>query len=108
VGEGVHGGTGGAGFALGSRIAGYCLDEKIGAGGMAVVVFQAGDKRLDRLVVVKIPTLELGADEAFRHRFLRKPRAAAAVDDPHAVPEYEAAGASGVLFTAKRYVSGGR
>jgi hypothetical protein len=108
VGEGLPGDTGGVPppFALGSRIAGYRLEEEIGVGGMAVV-FRALDERLDRFVALKLLTPWLAADEDFRHRFLRESRAAAAVDDPHIIPVYEAGEASGVLFISMRYVSGG-
>jgi predicted ATPase len=108
VGEGRPGGTGGSSPApaAGSRIAGYRLEEEIGAGGMAVV-FRAADERLGRLVALKILAPWLGADDAFRHRFLRESRAAAAVDDPHIIPVYEAGEADGVLFIAMRHVSGG-
>ncbi|MFZ0189737.1 MAG: protein kinase [Streptosporangiaceae bacterium] len=108
MGEGLSGNTGGAPppFASGSRIAGYRLEEEIGAGGMAVV-FRALDERLDRFVALKLLTPWLAADEDFRHRFLRESRAAAAVDDPHIIPVYEAGEAIGVLFISMRYVSGG-
>ena len=108
MGEGLPGNTGGVPppFSLGSRIAGYRLEEEIGAGGMAVV-FRALDERLDRFVALKLLTPWLAADEDFRHRFLRESRAAAAVDDPHIIPVYEAGEASGVLFISMRYVSGG-
>jgi predicted ATPase/DNA-binding CsgD family transcriptional regulator len=96
----------GAAYTPGSRIAGYRLEEEIGAGGMAVV-FRARDDRLDRLVALKLLTPWLAADEDFRHRFLRESRAAAAVDDPHIIPVYEAGEAGGVLYLAMRYVSGG-
>ena len=93
-------------FAAGSRIAGYLLEEEAGAGGMAVV-FRALDERLDRRVALKILAPALAADGAFRLRFLREAKAAAAVDDPHIIPVYEAGEASGVLFISMRYVSGG-
>ena len=68
---------------------------------------RARDDRLDRLVALKLLTPWLAADEDFRHRFLRESRAAAAVDDPHIIPVYEAGEAGGVLYLAMRYVSGG-
>jgi len=94
------------GFVAGSRIASYLLEEQIGQGGMAVV-FRAHDERLDRQVALKILAPALAADEAFRQRFIRESRAAAAVDDPHIIPVFEAGEASGVLFIAMRYVRGG-
>ncbi|HET9898077.1 MAG TPA: serine/threonine-protein kinase [Streptosporangiaceae bacterium] len=93
-------------FGPGARIAGYRLEEQIGQGGMAVV-FRAHDERLDRTVALKILAPALAADEAFRQRFIRESRAAAAVDDPHIIPVFEAGESSGVLFIAMRYVRGG-
>jgi serine/threonine-protein kinase len=95
-----------AGFEPGSRIAGYVLEEQVGAGGMAVV-FRAHDVRLDRQVALKILAPAFAADQAFRQRFIRESRAAAAVDDPHIIPVFEAGEADGVLFIAMRYVKGG-
>jgi serine/threonine protein kinase len=95
-----------AGFAAGSRVAGYRLEGQIGQGGMAVV-FRAHDERLDRQVALKILAPALAADDAFRQRFIRESRAAAAVDDPHIIPVFEAGEAAGVLFIAMRYVDGG-
>jgi Protein kinase domain/WD domain, G-beta repeat len=95
-----------AGFSAGSRIAGYRLEEQIGRGGMAVV-FRALDERLGRPVALKVLAPTLSADEAFRHRFIRESRSAAAVDDPHIIPVFEAGDADGVLFIAMRYVPGG-
>src|SRR6266851_7399428 len=94
------------GFAPGARIAGYLLEEQIGQGGMAVV-FRAHDERLDRQVALKILAPALAADDAFRQRFIRESRAAAAVDDPHIIPVFEAGESGGVLFIAMRYVRGG-
>jgi len=94
------------GFSAGSRIAGYRLEEQIGEGGMAVV-FRARDERLERQVALKILSPALVADEGFRRRFIRESRSAAAVDDPHIIPVFEAGDANGVLFIAMRYVPGG-
>jgi serine/threonine protein kinase len=93
-------------FGPGARIAGYRLEERIGRGGMAVV-YRAYDSRLDRQVALKILAPGLAADDAFRRRFIRESRAAAAVDDPHIIPVFEAGDSRGVLFIAMRYVRGG-
>jgi protein kinase-like protein len=95
-----------AGFFEGTRLAGYRLEEQVGAGGMAMV-FRAVDERLDRLVALKVLAPAVAWDEAFRQRFIRESRVAAAIDDPHIVPVYEAGQAGGVLFIAMRYVPGG-
>jgi serine/threonine-protein kinase len=71
------------------------------------VVFRAQDERLGRVVALKILAPVLADDEAFRRRFIRESRAAAAVDDPHIIPVFEAGEAGGVLFIAMRYVAGG-
>ena len=81
---------GSAEFNAGSLIAGYRLEERIGRGGMAVV-FRAYDARLDRQVALKILAPGLSDGAAFRQRFIRESRAAAAVDDPHITPVFEAA-----------------
>ncbi|MBO0810331.1 MAG: serine/threonine protein kinase, partial [Actinobacteria bacterium] len=92
-------------FGPGSRVAGYRLDEEIGRGGMAVV-YRAYDPRLERHVALKLLAPELARDEAFRQRFIRESRAAAAVDHPNIIPIFEAGEASGVLFIAMRFVHG--
>ncbi len=94
------------GFTPGSVIAGYRLEQKIGSGGMAVV-YRARDERLQRLVALKLMDPGRSADESFRQRFIQESRAAAAVDDPHIIPVYEAGEYGGVLYIAMRYVAGG-
>ncbi len=95
-----------AGFTAGLRISGYRLEQQIGRGGMAAV-FRAHDERLDRQVALKILAPALAQDGAFRQRFIAESRAAAAVEDPHIIPVYEAGEADGVLFIAMRLVRGG-
>src|ERR1022692_1351376 len=95
-----------AGFTKGSVVAGYRLEEQVGAGGMAVV-FRARDERLGRMVALKLLAPALASDIAFRRPFVGESRSAAAVDGPHIIPVYEAGEASGVLFIAMRFVRGG-
>ena len=90
----------------GSTVAGYVIEERIGAGGMAVV-YRARDDVLGRLVAVKVLASALADDEEFRARFLRESRAVAAVNEPHIVPVYAAGNAGGLLYIATRFVASG-
>jgi WD40 repeat protein len=92
-------------FGAGSLVAGYRIESRIGAGGMAVV-FRARDERLGRSIALKVMAPEWTEDEEFRRRFVAESRAAARVDDPHVIPVYEAGAAGGVLFIAMRLVAG--
>jgi serine/threonine protein kinase len=98
--------TSAGGFVAGSRVGRYLLEEQVGHGGMAAV-YRARDEQLGRVVALKILAPALASDEAFRRRFVRESKAAAAVDDPHIIPLYEAGESDGVLFIAMRYVPGG-
>jgi serine/threonine-protein kinase len=89
----------------GSMVAGYRIESRIGAGGMAVV-FRAYDERLGRSIALKVMRPEWTEDEEFRRRFVAESRAAARVDDPHIIPVYEAGRAGGGLFIAMRLVAG--
>jgi serine/threonine-protein kinase len=90
----------------GRRIAGYLIEEQVGAGGMAVV-FRARDESLGRPAALKVIASAMADDNEFRARFLRESRAAAAVDSPHIVPVYSAGEAEGLLYIATRFVDGG-
>jgi serine/threonine-protein kinase len=83
----------------------YRLDEETGRGGMAVV-YRAYDTRLERPVAVKVLAPQLAEDEAFRQRFIRESRTAAAVDHPNIIPIFEAGETDGVLYIAMRFVHG--
>ena len=70
------------GIEPGSLVAGYRIEERIGADGMAVV-FRARDVRLGRLAALKVLAPALTANAECRERFIRESCAAAAVDHPH-------------------------
>src|SRR5512146_889765 len=90
----------------GSQLAGYVIEEQVGAGGMAVV-FRARDAVLGRLAALKVLSPALAADQEFRARFLHESQAVASVEEPHIIPVYGAGEVDGVLYIATKFVSGG-
>ena len=62
--------------------------ELVGRGGMGVV-YKARQKRLDRLVALKILSPKIGQDPAFAERFAREARAMAMLNHPHIVAVYD-------------------
>jgi eukaryotic-like serine/threonine-protein kinase len=66
------------------RLGSYEILEVIGRGGMGTV-FKARDRRLDRLVAVKVLNPDLAASGPARQRFLQEARSAAAVTHDHVV-----------------------
>ena len=90
----------------GRQLAGYVIEEQVGAGGMAVV-FRARDAVLGRLAALKVLSPALAADQEFRARFLRESQAVASVEEPHIIPVYGAGEVDGVLYIATKFVPGG-
>ena len=90
---------------VGTEVAGYRIESQLGVGGMSVV-YLATDLRLGRRVALKLLAAGLAEGDAFRDRFLRESRLAAAIDHPNIVPLYEAGTADDLLFIAMRYVEG--
>ncbi len=95
-----------AGLGPGAAVGGYRLEQRIGRGGMAVV-YRAADQRSGRTVALKILAPGLVRDGAFRARFVRESRVAAAVRHPNILPVYDSGEADGYLFIAMRYAPGG-
>jgi DNA-binding beta-propeller fold protein YncE len=89
----------------GDEIAGYRITAVAGRGGMGVV-YRAEQLDLQRPVALKLIATPLARDEAFRERFVRESRAAAAIDHPNVIPVYSAGEESGRLYLAMRFVDG--
>lgn len=87
------------------RLADYRVLGLLGQGTMGIV-FRAVDRRLDRLVALKVLQPRLAAEEVMRHRFLREARAVASVRNDHVVAVYEVGAASGLPFLAMEYLEG--
>jgi streptogramin lyase/predicted Ser/Thr protein kinase len=89
----------------GDVFAGYRVTGVAGRGGMGVV-YEAQQLDLQRPVALKLIATPLARDEAFRERFVRESRAAAAIDHPNVIPVYSAGEDDGRLFLAMRFVDG--
>jgi hypothetical protein len=90
--------------AVGTVVAGYRIVAPVGRGGMGVV-YRAEEVGLGgRPVALKLLPPALAGDPAFRERFLREMRVAAAIDHPNIVPVYRAGEEHGRLYIAMRYV----
>ena len=85
--------------------AGYRIDGALGEGGMGTV-YRATQLSLERVVALKVLTVELSSDAGFRERFRREVLQQAALDHPHIVTVYEAGEADERLFLAMRMVEG--
>ncbi len=86
-------------------VAGYRIDGTLGEGGMGTV-YRATQLSLQRVVALKVLTVQLSADPAFRERFRREGLQQAALDHPHIVTVYEAGEIDNRLFLAMRMVEG--
>ena len=90
---------------LGSEIAGYKIERRIGRGGMGVV-YLAEHLTLGRRAAFKLIVPELAETEGFRERFVREARIAAGLTHPNIVTVYDAGEDGDVLYIAMQYIPG--
>ena len=82
----------------------FTLTRKLGFGAFGEV-WMADDKRLDRVVAIKLP--RFAANDVKRgRRFVAEAKAAAALRHPNIVPIFDAGQIGDQLFIATEYVSG--
>ena len=90
---------------LGTEIAGYRIEERIGRGGMGVV-YRAQHMNLQRRAAIKIIAPEFADTKGFRSRFIREARIAAALQHPNIVTVYDAGQAGQTLYIAMQFIRG--
>src|SRR5688500_9736704 len=83
----------------------YELDREIGRGGMGIV-YKARDRRLKRLVAIKVLPPELAFRAEIRTRFLREAETAAQLSHPNIVPIYSVDERDGIVYFAMALVEG--
>jgi serine/threonine-protein kinase len=83
----------------------YELEREIGRGGMGIV-YRARDRRLKRLVAIKLLPPELSFRSEIRTRFLREAETAAQLNHPNIVPIYSVGEQGGLVFFVMALVEG--
>lgn len=83
----------------------YELDCEIGRGGMGIV-YRAKDRRLKRMVAVKLLPPELAFRGDIRTRFLREAETAAQLSHPNIVPIYAVDERDGLVYFVMGYIEG--
>lgn len=83
----------------------YELDKEIGRGGMGIV-FKAKDRRLKRVVAVKLLPPELAFRSEIRTRFLREAETAAQLSHPNIVPIYAVDEKGGLVYFVMGFIDG--
>lgn len=85
--------------------ASYELDRELGRGGMGIV-YRAKDRRLKRMVAIKVLPPELGFRGEIKSRFLREAETAAQLSHPNIVPIYSVDEREGLVFFVMACVDG--
>ncbi len=84
----------------------YTLLDAIGDGGMARV-YRAHDRRLDRVVAVKLPHLAFEDQADTMRRFEREARLVARLSHPHIVATYDVGRDGETRYLVMEYAAGG-
>jgi DNA-binding beta-propeller fold protein YncE len=92
-------------LSIGDEFAGLRIEGILGRGGMGAV-YAVRDLALDAPRALKILEPGLARDQAFRDRFQRESRMAAAIDHPALVTVHRAGEEDGRLFIVMRLVNG--
>ena len=86
-------------------VAHYRIIEPLGAGGMGAV-YKAYDKKLHRVIALKLLKPEYVSQQDRRRRFFQEARAASALNHPHILTVYEVGEDDGKPYIAMEYIEG--
>src|SRR5436190_14443350 len=94
-----------SGFAPGTTIGVYRLEQPLGEGGMGTV-YRATDHKLNRAVAIKFLSADL-ADPSARRRFQREAQLASSLNHPHILTVHDADEFEGRQYLVTELVGGG-
>ncbi|MCD0450958.1 Stk1 family PASTA domain-containing Ser/Thr kinase [Actinocorallia sp. API 0066] len=83
----------------------YRIESKVAKGGMATV-YVGRDKKLDRVVALKVMHPHLAQDEEFVRRFMGEAKAAAALSHPNVVAVYDQGTDGASTYLSMEYLPG--
>jgi hypothetical protein len=92
-------------LAAGTRLGPYEVQALLGSGGMGEV-YRARDKRLNRIVAIKLIPQALASDAARRQRFEREARAVAALQHPNICTLHDVGYQAGTHYLVMEYLEG--
>jgi len=90
---------------LASRLPQYEIQTLLGRGGMGAV-YRARQRKLDRLVAIKLLLPDLDDDPEFAERFAREARTLARLNHPGIVGIHDFGEADGIFYLIMEYVEG--
>ena len=90
---------------IGAQLGPYEILSPVGAGGMGEV-YRARDRRLDRIVAIKVIRYEFADDPLLRERLVREARAAATLTHPHVCNLHDVGREGEVDYLVFEYVQG--
>lgn len=89
----------------GELLGDYEIVASAGAGGMGVV-YEARQRKLGRMVALKVIRETMADSPEYRQRFMREARLAASVDHPHVVSIYDVCESAQWLFLVLQWIDG--
>src|SRR5689334_5762066 len=92
-------------FAAGTKLGPYEILTPLGAGGMGEV-YKARDKRLNRVVAIKVLRSDCGPNAGLAERFLREAKSASALNHPNIVSIYDVFRHEEVDCLVMEYITG--